>query len=318
MGTAKIKRSLKNLYVRFLAGIFPSRIGRDKKYFLLWEKKGFHVTPVHYEEPLPIVSQLDDKLWQKNSELTGITMNDAQQISLIDHFASKFKEEYESFPRTKTAIPYQFYLNNITFSTVDAELLYCVIRQFKPKKIVEIGSGASTYLAVQAINKNETETGRKTELISVEPFPNEVLKKGFPGLSRLIVQKVQDVPLEEFESLGENDILFIDSSHSLKIGSDVQYEFLEILPHLKKGVIVHIHDIFLPSDYPKQWVMNDFRFLNEQYLLQAFLIFNDHFEVLLGGSYLHAKFPSELESAFSSYKRDIDSPPGSFWMRKIK
>jgi hypothetical protein len=103
----------------------------------------------------------------------------------------------------------------------------------------------------------------------------------------LIIDKVQNVSLSEFNKLEKNDILLIDSSHVLKIGSDVQYEYLEILPRLKKGVIVHVHDIFSPSEYPREWVLEDYRFWNEQYLLCAFLSFNSAFEVLWAGSYMH-------------------------------
>jgi hypothetical protein len=117
--------------------------------------------------------------------------------------------------------------------------------------------------------------------------------------------------------LEENDILFIDSSHVLKIGSDVQYEYLEILPRLNKGVIVHIHDIFLPAEYRKEWVLKDHIFWTEQYLLQAFLAFNDNFEILWAGSYMHLKHPDKLEVAFNSYRRN-ERWPGSFWIKKIR
>lgn len=109
----------------------------------------------------------------------------------------------------------------------------------------------------------------------------------------------------------------MDSSHALKIGSDVQYEILEILPRLTEGVIVHVHDIFLPAEDPKNWVLEDFRFLNEQYLLQAFLAFNKSFEVQWGGSYMHLHHPDKLGAAFSTYNRDTQLP-GSFWIRKLK
>jgi len=173
-------------------------------------------------------------------------------------------------------------------------------------------------LSAQAILKNEEEDNDyECELVAIEPYPNDILKAGFPGLSKLIPKKVQDIPLSEFKKLSENDILFIDSSHVLKIGSDVQYEYLEILPRLNKGVIVHAHDIFLPAEYPKEWILKDYRFWTEQYLLQAFLSFNDSFEVLWGGSYMHLRHPDKLEEAFSSYKRD-ERWPGSFWIRRIK
>ncbi len=193
-----------------------------------------------------------------------------------------------------------------------------MIRHFKPRKIIEIGSGYSTYLLAQAILKNKKENdGYECELVAVEPYPNDILKAGFPGLFKLIPNKVQDIPLSIFEKFRDNDILFIDSSHVLKIGSDVQYEFLEILPRLKKGVIVHIHDIFLPAEYPKESVLKKYRFFTEQYLLQAFLAFNDSFELLFAASYMHLKHPDKLEASFYSYEREARWP-GSFWMRKTK
>lgn len=290
-------------------------IKKSSPYF---KKLGFYITPINYESPIPDTITLKDDLWLKHSELVGIDINEKEQINLLSLFSSKFKEEYESFPRNKTKIPYQYYVNNGSFESVDGEILYCMIRYFKPKKIIEIGSGNSTFLSAQAILKNrEEDNSYKCELIAIDPYPKDVLKTGFPGLSKLIPTEVQDVPLSEFSKLKANDILFIDSSHVLKIGSDVQYEYLEILPRINKGVIVHIHDIFFPVEYPKKWVLEDFRFLNEQYLLQAFLAFNHSFEVLWAGCYMHLKYPDKLEAAFSSYKRG-KTLPGSFWIRRIK
>lgn len=306
-------------FKRIVRGVLR-RIGKIiyKKSFPLWEKLGFYIIPNHFYYPIPDTRTLKDDLWEKHSELIGIDMNEEGQINLLSLFSSKFKEEYESFPRNKTSIPYQYYIDNGSFESVDGEIYYCMIRYFKPKKIFEIGAGYSTYLSAQAILKNkEGDNGYECELIAIEPYPNDVLKAGFPGFSKLISKKVQDIPLSEFKKLRENDILFIDSSHVLKIGSDVQYEYLEILPRLNKGVIVHFHDIFLPAEYPKKWVLEEYRFWNEQYLLQAFLTFNDSFQVLWAGSYMHLRYPDKLEDAFSSYKRD-ERWPGSFWVRKIK
>ena len=131
----------------------------------------------------------------------------------------------------------------------------------------------------------------------------------------MVSKRVQDIHLSEFSSLKEHDVLFIDSSHVLTIGIDVQHEMLEILPRLKKGVSIHFHDIFLQAEYPNDWVLEDLRFLNEQYLLQAFLAFNSSFSVQWAGSYMHFRHPSKLEAAFGSYKRN-KVWAGSFWIRK--
>lgn len=220
-----------------------------KKSFSIWQKFGLHITRNHFYEPIPDTRTLKDELWSNNSELVGININEKYQIHILSEFSSMFKMEYEAFPQNKRDVeaPFDYYVNNGGFESVDGEILYCMIRSFKPKRILEVGSGNSTYLSAQAILKNKEENGHECELIVVEPYPNNVLKTGFPGLSELIPAKIQDIPLAEFSKLEENDILFIDSSHVLKIGSDVQYEYLEILPRLNKGVIVHIHDIFLPA-----------------------------------------------------------------------
>lgn len=179
-------------------------------------------------------------------------------------------------------------------------------------------SGFPTYLSAEAVRRNgEEDRSYQCELVAIEPYPNETLKAGFPGLSSLIPKEVQEVPLTEVMKLTANNILFIDSSHVLKIGNDVQYEYLSILPRLNKGVIIHVHDIFLPAEYPKEWVLQERRFWTEQYLLQAFLAFNESFEVLWAGSYMHLNHSGKLEASFSSYNRS-KTLPGSFWIRRTE
>lgn len=303
----KCRRLLK----RFLKYSFP-----------FWQRLGIHITPNNFYQPVPDTRTLRDELWSNHSELVGVDINEKKQLELLSLFKSRFKREYDGFPENKTSIPYEYYVNNEWFESVDGEILYCMIRHYKPKRIFEIGSGYSTCLSAQAILKNkEEDEGYECELIAIEPYPNDVLRAGFPGLSKLIPKEVQSISLSEFKKLRDHDILFIDSSHVLKIGSDVQYEYLEILPRLNKGVIVHVHDIFLPAEYPRRYVLEDYRFWNEQYLLQAFLSFNNAFEVIWASSYMHLKYPERLKDAFTSYKRnDGRRPwiPHSFWMRKIR
>lgn len=287
-----------------------------KNLFLLCEKIGIHFTPVHYESPIPDTRELKESVFKTQSQMVGVDMNEQYQFELLDLFSSRYKKEYDNFPKNKTRVPHQYYLTNPHFKAVDAEILYCMIRYFKPKRIIEIGSGDTTYLNAQAIQKN-LEASQECELTAIEPHPNSILRGGFPGLSKLISKKVQDVPLSEFSNLTENDILFIDSSHVLKIGGDVQYEMLEILPRLKNGVLVHFHDIFLPHEYPHNWVLENLRFFNEQYMVQAFLAFNNSFKVEWAGCYMGLRYSKKLENAFGSYDRNKICP-GSFWIRKTK
>jgi hypothetical protein len=294
----------------FVAGVV-SRYLHDPKFselFRLWEKHGFHVTPVHFYQPIPDTRSLPETLWSHPSELAGIDMNDAMQLDLLRNHFRKFRQEYERFPTNPSERQTQFYLGSGLFDGADALMAYCMIRHFQPQLIVEVGSGFSSLLLGQAAAKNKS-----SEIICIEPFPREFLRKGFPGLQSLIEKKVQDIDLEFFSQLESGDILFIDSSHTVKIGGDVNYLFLEVLPRLKTGVIVHVHDIFLPFEYRRDWVLGEFRFWTEQYLLQAFLTFNSEFEVLLANSYLNRYHQSDLKAAFPSL---ASWAGGSFWMRR--
>ena len=199
-------------------------------------------------------------------------------------------------------------LVNTPFGHHDAALYYTMIRFLKPRQIIEVGSGYSTKIASLASQKNET-----TNITCIDPYPPEFLNESIPCLGKLIKKPVQDVPIELFQELDKNDILFIDSTHVSKIGSDVNYLFLEVLPSLRTGVVIHVHDIFLPQELPQNWIKDLHLFWNEQYLLNAFLIGNSDFEVLIGNRYMGLHHPDELKKFF------YYEPPGggSFWMRKI-
>lgn len=286
----------------------------DPRNFRLWQEHGFHITPVHFYQPVPDTRRLKDSLWEQPPPLTGVEMNDAGQQRFLREVCLPYRGEYERWPLQAAGTPYQFHFDQYFFRMVDAEVLYCVIRHFRPSRIVEIGSGFSTFVAAEACRKN-LEEGHKTLLTSIEPYPNDILRRGFPGLEALIEAPVEEADPAVFRSLGANDILFIDSSHVLRIGNDVHYEYLRLIPSVSPGVFIHIHDIFLPLEYPKEWVLNEGRFWNEQYLLQAFLAFNHSFPVVWAGCYMHCKYPDLLRETFPSYDPHT-TLPGSFWMRR--
>jgi len=297
-----------------------------KKCFQIFEKEGVHITPNLFYYPIPDTTTLNDDLWKKESELVGVDLNVSQQLSLLRQVFPKFSGEW-NFAENKSSVTsmHTYYVNNNTFGGGgDAEVLHSMIRHFKPKKVIEIGSGFSTYLSARACLMNKEKDGVETELYAVEPFPNETLKEGFPGLTALIQQPLEKVDLDVFKSLQANDILFIDSTHVLKIGGDVKYEYLEILPRLQNGVIIHSHDVFFPGEYPKRWMLDNRWFWTEQYLLQAFLAFNNAFEILWAGQYMNRKYPQDLKRVFPSYvDKSIDDlkfnaalGAGSLWMRR--
>jgi len=290
---------------------------RDKRFFPLWEKRGYHVTPVHFYEPIPDTREFRDDVFTWESELPGVDMNPEGQIALLERFEALYKEEYDRFPSAPTGRPDEFHFNNTLFESVDAEVLYCMVREFKPRRIIEIGSGFSTRVAATAIRRNrELDPAYDCELTCVEPHPRPEIRDGLGGFCRLIESRAQDLPVDFFTALDQNDILFIDSSHVITLGNDVWYEYLEILPRLSRGVVVHVHDILLPRQYVEHWDRMKM-FWNEQYLLQAFLAFNTSFEVIWAGNYMHVRHPDKLARAFASYKPGRLSGHKSFWMRKV-
>ncbi|MEY2446747.1 MAG: hypothetical protein QOH79_223 [Acidimicrobiaceae bacterium] len=291
-----------------------------RRLFRPLERLGLHVTPVHFYQPVPDTGRLPESLWAEPSALVGVDWNAEGQLARLEDFQEHFRDEYTAFAVGATSDPTEFHLDNEQFSKVDAEALYCMVRQLRPQRVIEIGSGNSTLLTARAIRVNASEDPTyRCRFTAIEPYPNEVISRGVDGLTELMAKPVQEVGPDVFAELGENDLLFIDSSHVLKIGSDVQYEFLEVLPRLAAGVVVQIHDVFLPNEYPRHLVLDWHQFWTEQYLVQAFLSFNTSFEVLWSSAWLHARHPDLLAAAFPSYRGigwPTGLPPSSLWLRR--
>jgi hypothetical protein len=242
--------------------------------------------------------------------LPGIDFNDAEQLSILGEFS--YNDELLKFPINKNNNVIEYCYNVGAFRSGDAEYWYNIIRLFKPKRIIEIGSGSSTLMARNAINKNISESGEyHCEHICIEPYEQHWLEE--IGV-KVIRKKVEDVGLDIFETLNENDILFIDSSHIIRAQGDVLFEYLELLPTLNKGVIVHIHDIFTPRDYLDEWFGENF--WNEQYLLEAFLTNNKEFRIIGATNYLSHKYSELFSSKCPIYKVQNGREPGSFYMTR--
>jgi len=284
--------------------------------FGLFERVGIHIAPVHHTQPFPDTRRLGPQIWSRSSALVGIDMNEGEQLRLLESFAARFKGEYDALPRKPVADePAQFYTNNPFFGPIDAEILYCMIRSLRPRRVVEVGSGFSTLLAKQALARNAAE-GNEGRLDTYDPAPPAILATIVDASTSVNAARAEDLPLETFASLGPGDILFIDSTHVVRIGGDVCYELLEVVPRLQVGVNIHFHDIFLPAQYPRKVVMSERLFWTEQYLLQAFLTFNDRIEVVWGSAFMHSKHPAELAAAFASIDPSADHTGGSFWIRR--
>lgn len=296
--------------------------------FRALQRMGITVTPNHFYWPVPDLGDLETRQWGSDVAPVGLELNLERQVELVREMAARYQAEW-SFPdRPTTATEYHF--NNGLFESVDAEMAYSFVRHFKPSRIIEVGGGFSTRILSAALRANRQSSGVDGELITVEPFPSP----GLGEITRLIPQRIQDVDMDLFLSLRSGDILFLDSSHVVSVGSDVVREYLEIVPRLQPGVIIHVHDIFLPSDYPRDAVLSNFCFWSEQYLLQAFLTFNPHYEVLWSSSAMQKYHAPVLLESFPrwghSYRRmnkgvrkflptlDQDRVwPSSFWIRRI-
>lgn len=263
----------------------------------------------HYYEPLFDSGLLRYPL-DKNRNLPRLDWNTDEQLELLKQFC--FKEELEAIPRA-TIGQMTFSMNNESFGNGDAQYLYSLIRLKKPARIVEVGSGNSTLLTTSAITRNKAENaGYSCKHVCVEPYEAPWLEQ--TGVT-VLRSRVEEVDRTVFSELEENDILFIDSSHMIRPQGDVLFEFLELIPSLNIGVIVHIHDIFSPRDYPKRWVIDDVRFWNEQYLLEAFMSCNREWKVIGALNYLHHNWHEQLKAAFPTLKQDPE--PGSFYIQKI-
>ena len=311
-----IRQTLRVTVLRLFAVLFPKSFLLDKRHFFYWEKQGYHISPVIFYSPLPDSQELTEENYRKKFDLQAININERGQLALLKQFRRKYYDRYSALPMVPTGVPSQYFLTNGAFNSVDGEILYCMIMHNLPKTIIEVGSGNTTYLMARAIAEMHKEKSHHCSLTSYDPYPNEIVRRGFSEFAVLRPMRIQDVERSAFEMLQRNDILFIDSSHVVKIGSDVQYLFTEVLPHLRKGVIVHFHDIFIPEEYLRRWFVEDHEFWNEQYMLYTFLQYNQAFKVLWAGNYMRLHHPELLMHSFPSYQRDT-VVPGSFWIQKV-
>ena len=298
--------------------------------FRAMQRAGFNLTPNHFYWPIPDFRQLDHRNWQALPPMVGVDLRLDDQLQRLESFLTKYRDKMH-FPESASDDPTEFHVNNGFFETVDRSCLQHGSslqaashdrnrrrQQHAPLRRGSVAQCAGR-LSRQALH-HRTVSGRSAT-------------RRIPRLTRLIERPAQQIPLEFFDRLGDGDILFLDSSHVVSVGSDVLYEYLEILPRLHPGVVVHVHDVFLPADYPRQFVMHNLCFWAEQYLLQAFLAFNPAFEVLWSSSAVHIAHRSALQRLIpywrDSYLRmphDLQTftPtydgynvwPCSFWMRR--
>jgi hypothetical protein len=241
--------------------------------FNAFQKVGVHVTADHFYEVVPDTRAIARKYSDTPRALPGIDWRFAEcetrALAVLEAHAAEYVGTMAQFDDTN---PY--------FRGIDALMLYAIVRDMKPRKVVEIGQGYSTRIMLAALQRNAEETGTRPSFISVDPFARFTPEQVPAGISLELVQRgLQDV---EVSSLVDNcELFFVDSSHVYKFDSDVALELTTVYPQLAPGTLLHVHDIFSPFEYPLDWLVAEKRFWNEQYALECFLMFNSAFAVAL-------------------------------------
>jgi len=274
------------------------------------DRWNYHIRQHHFYEPWPRFQDLISDHILARRENPSINWAWDQQLALLQDLEA-YQLEVEALTQEQDGFDFQ----NSQFREFDAAIYYTLLRHLKPKTIIEVGSGYSTQVAHRAIAQNQQHDA-PCSLICVEPYPSaSLLKANLP--IQLIQERLEHLDLGLFKQLQSGDILFIDSTHTVKFNSDVCREFLEIIPTLNTGVWIHIHDIFFPLDYPPHWLIQERRAWNEQYLVEAFLSYNTQFDVKLANHWVALDYPEEAAKVWPKVRDWQGSHHcGSLWLRK--
>jgi len=271
--------------------------------------------PGHFYSPIVDVSNVHaiaavrDRL--KAPLPAGIAIDAEGMASMMKRLAKHHR--HFAFPRHREA-GYRFHFDNPFFGCYDASILFTMLLEFRPRRIVEVGCGHSSRLLLDA-NDHFFDSGLDLTFIdpSLDSLKDLLDERSAPN-SSLINSPVQDVGLDVFERLEANDILFVDSGHVSKTGSDVNYIVFEVLPVLKPGVLVHIHDILYPFEYLEEWVLKDKRSWNEAYLLRAFLQYNTAFEIVYWNNFAWHHLREDLARLMPLC---LENEGGSIWLKRV-
>jgi hypothetical protein len=274
---------------------------------------GYDLVRRHYYSPVPDLERLAHEVWSVRSDLRGVKFEIAAGLRFLREELAPFIAEYHP-PLTSGSDPREFYLENGFYEGLDAETLFGMVRHVRPNKVIELGSGFSSLVIADARARN----GASNDPVGHEvydPHPPTHLLPVLQEVTAFRPLEATKIPFDAFAALKAGDMLFVDTTHTVKIGGDVNRVVLDVLPLLKPGVYVHFHDIFLPWEYPKAFVLERRFYWAEQYLLQAFLAFNGEYEVLFGTHALKRVYPEAVEELVPSAARS--RWPSAFWLRRV-
>ena len=272
---------------------------------------------VHFYSPVPDIEDLRmRKVFGRKSRLAGIDFRESEQLELLAELGNCYQGECQ-WPHESTGDDSQYYTGWSGFSYGCAAALHSMIRKHKPRRVIEIGSGGSSRVISAALVRNREATGESPNYTIIDPYPTPATQ-ALAGLTHLIKDRVEVVDSELFMDLDHNDILFIDSGHTVRIGGDVNFLLLDIVPAIRPGVIVHVHDIPMPYEYAEVYYTNPrFRmFWTESYLLQAFLSHNSSYEVLLAMNFLMLDKSAQFRAAWPHFQPAVHGVSHSFWFRR--
>lgn len=275
---------------------------------------GFDLVKRSFYSPLPDWRRLPESTWSTPSSMRGVTFDVEAQLAHLTADLAPYLAEFTP-PRARQAGPVAYHYENGFFGAVDADVLYATIRHHRPRRVIELGSGFSSLVIAEALERNRDD-GRDGAHDVYDPFSRPDLAPEIRKVAELHLVSANDVPLSAFAELEAGDVLFVDTTHTVKLASDVNYAILDVLPVLRPGVVVHFHDVFSPWEYPREWFTDPEVFWAEQYLLQAFLMFNDAFAVTLGVNALVQAHPGVVAELMPSaaWARF----PGSFWITRSR
>jgi hypothetical protein len=299
-----IPTGLAALYFFAMKRLGLNEMGLNKR---VLERIGIWPVRRHYYEPYFDRTMVRRPL-DEPRDLPGLKLNTELSLGLIEKL-SAYGEEPLIGP---VAGDRSYVPENGTYGLPDAALLYAMLRTIKPRRLIEVGGGNSTLVAMKALGRNREE-GHETDHLCIEPFEMPWLEQAGARVHRAMVE---DVDPAMFEELGSGDVLFVDNSHMIRPQGDVLTVIQQILPRLRPGVIVHIHDLLTPRDYPREWLLRDRTMWNEQYVVEAFLTWNDEYEILFAANHIYV----DHRDAFDRIRPELAGrqwhTPTAFWLRR--
>lgn len=260
------------------------------------------IEPGHFYSP--VTKDNSFKRFDTRESIPGIDLQTKSQLKLLEKFAEHYKKQPFTDKKNKNN---RYYFINDQFSYSDAFSLFCILMDLKPAQVIEVGSGYSSALMLDTNNRFLDDS---MKLTFIEPYPTRLKSLLRENDDATVIENfVQDVPLSVFEKLKSGDVLFIDSSHVSKSGSDVNWLYHEVLPRLRKGVIVHVHDILYPFEYPRNWIEQG-RSWNEAYLLHCLLTHSPRYKIIFWANYLHRFYKDAMRTLMPL---SVKNEGGSIW-----